>query len=293
MNKRKLTPPLEPDTALDWPTAAGEVETVMVEIQRKVRRRRRRAQLRAAAAFAVVALGTWSWRLASRPTTTSLVVTVPARQVFADGTIAELNSGARIRTHFTAAVRQVELLEGEAHFQVTKDEHRTFLVVADGITTRAVGTAFSVKRTAAMVEVLVTEGRVAIDRTNDVARGEPAAPALFLEAGKAASVALVNAFAADDKPQVDTLPAVQLAARLAWRVPRLEFSATPLNEALAAFNRHSPVKLVLREPALAKRRLSGIVRADNTAALLQLLETDFGLTARPGPSADEMWLVRE
>jgi transmembrane sensor len=78
-----------------------------------------------------------------------------------------------------------------------------------------------------------------------------------------------------------SVPAAELAERLAWRVPRLEFSQTPLAEALELFNRHSRVRLVLGDADLGNLHLSGIVRADNTAALLQLLKSDFGLRSEP------------
>ena len=74
---------------------------------------------------------------------------------------------------------------------------------------------------------------------------------------------------------------VDLAEQLAWRVPRLELNDTPLREAVALFNRHSRVRLELATPALGDLRVSGVVRADNTPALLQLLRADYGIEAEP------------
>jgi ferric-dicitrate binding protein FerR (iron transport regulator) len=70
-----------------------------------------------------------------------------------------------------------------------------------------------------------------------------------------------------------------MAERLAWRVPRLELSGTPLADAVEAFNQHSKVKLVIGDPSLARLQVSGIVRADQADALVSLLAANFGVTA--------------
>lgn len=81
----------------------------------------------------------------------------------ADGSRVDLNRGAAITVEFTATERRVRLERGEAHFTVTKDPTRPFVVEVDGVAVRAVGTAFSVKRGADSVAVLVTEGIVAVN----------------------------------------------------------------------------------------------------------------------------------
>src|SRR3546814_7473302 len=67
-------------------------------------------------------------------------------------------------------VRQVALKDGEAWFQVAKDRARPFVVEIGDVRVRAVGTAFAVKRTAAGVDVQVTEGVVEIWRVGDEAK---------------------------------------------------------------------------------------------------------------------------
>jgi transmembrane sensor len=65
--------------------------------------------------------------------------------------------------------------------------------------------------------------------------------------------------------------------RLAWRTPRLEFSSTPLAEAIPMINEHSAVKLSLDDPALGSLRISGLLRADNVESLFRLLEVEHGI----------------
>lgn len=86
----------------------------------------------------------------------------PRVVALADGTEVRLNAGSEIVERFSADERRVELTRGEAHFTVTKDPARPFVVDAGGLRVRAIGTAFNVSRAAARTEVLVTEGRVAV-----------------------------------------------------------------------------------------------------------------------------------
>ena len=80
-----------------------------------------------------------------------------------------------------------------------------------------------------------------------------------------------------------------LQSRLAWRSPRLEFSGTPLIEAIALINRHNRVQFIIEDPELARTRVSGIFGAVNTAAFVRLLESGFDIQSeRRG--ADEIVL---
>jgi transmembrane sensor len=204
--------------------------------------------------------------------------------------VVDLNAGARITVDFSASLRRIVLERGEAHFQVAKDHTRTFVVAVDGVEVRAVGTAFAVRRGDAAVDVLVTEGRVAIDQTGANERPAVAAPSrpagiagtaqtiALLDAGHRVTVPLAPAPATGTVPVVQSVSAAETNQRLAWRVPRLEFSGTPLGEAIPLFNRHSPRQLVL-DSALASLQVSGTLRADDTDSLLLLLKNEFGIEA--------------
>jgi ferric-dicitrate binding protein FerR (iron transport regulator) len=80
---------------------------------------------------------------------------------------------------------------------------------------------------------------------------------------------------------VRSVPSGERRERLNWRVPLLEFSGTPLAEAIPMFNRHGRRHLVL-DPALGRLQLSGTLRADDTDSLFILLRNEFGIIAVPG-----------
>ena len=162
----------------------------------------------------------------------------------------------------------MRLVHGEAHFTVAPNREVPFIVSADGVDLRAVGTAFTVEVTSGSVDVLVTEGRVAVEST---AHSTP--ELALLEAGQGIVVER-TALACTMQPSVSE---EDQKSRLAWRVPRFELSSTPLAELVECFNRHGVVRLELADPSLGTLQLGGVLRPDRPHALLHILRTDFGL----------------
>ncbi|MGH7944717.1 MAG: FecR family protein, partial [Opitutaceae bacterium] len=282
-------------TMLDRPRNAGRGDLMVRELGRRAthRRRRRRAGVGVAAAIAFAACGViWQMQPVSRVpsivSTGNAVLVLPEKRMLPDGSIVELRVGARIDVDFSRAVRRVSLQSGEAHFQVTKNVERPFVVTVGNVDVRAVGTAFAVQRGNTAIEVFVTEGRVAIEKqsatfagTTAATTAESVAPAtketlatvdagnrLRVEVGAAATTALPGA-----------MTAAELAERLAWRAPRLEFSAVPLADAVALMNRHSSVRIEIADPVLARVPINGLFRADNTETFVRLIEASCGAKA--------------
>src|SRR5690348_5790981 len=122
----------------------------------------------AAGLACVAAFGAW-WALGSAGTHTYRTdVGGLSRVVLRDGSAVTLNTDTDLRVHFTGGRRNVDLLRGEAQFQVAHDRSRPFEVKAAGRIVRAVGTAFDVRvESPQSLEVTVTEGRVAVVGASD------------------------------------------------------------------------------------------------------------------------------
>ena len=262
--------------ALAWAAGGGKGGALSREIAATVgrRQRRRRATVVSATCAALLIFGVL-WLAPTRTRVAPVAApaaAAPAVKALPDGSRVELRPGARIAVDFSVGARHVTLLAGEAYFAVSKDPARPFTVAAHGVEVRAVGTEFSVDLTAGRVEVIVTEGRVAVGQSaNPTAAAQPLAT---LDAGDRVVVDSVGA----TPLAVEKISKAAIAAEHAWRVPRLELAGTPLAEVVALFNRHGPVRLTL-DPALADLRLGGALRADNTDALLRLLADEFGIVA--------------
>lgn len=183
----------------------------------------------------------------------------------ADGSSLLLQRGSVTTVSFVPAERRIALQQGEAHFTVAHDTARPFIVSVDGVRIRAVGTAFNVERQPSGVEIVVTEGVV------EVTREAPAAPTdapLRLAHHQTAFIPLAPAA---PLPAPAQLNEHDLRVRLAWQAPRLHFADTPLAEAVAQFNRYSPVQLTLADPSLGARAVGGEFDAANAVAFAQLL----------------------
>lgn len=277
-------------TELDRPLQAGAADLLMEELKKRAKRRQRRRMTLASAAVAALLLAAVAGRnLWESPQpemivpSTKAVVLLPSVRSLPDGSVMELSDNAEVAVEFSPAIRRVSLKRGEAHFQVVKNKQRPFIVAAGRVEVRAVGTAFVVQRGTTDIEVVVTEGRVAVNAAaaekNVPAAAGPAAPVnlAFVDAGSGVAVSLParpNAM-----PAVRPLTESELGARVAWRQPRLEFSGTPLIEAAALMNRHSRVQLRIEDPAVGRLRVSGIFGAQNCDSFVRVLEMTFDLKA--------------
>ncbi len=231
----------------------------------------------ALAVAAAVAVGFFALRPSpSAVAAQTVALAAPIEQrTLEDGSIVSLNRGAEIVVNFSAETRRVQLVKGEANFQVAKNKARPFIVSAAGIDVRAVGTAFNVRLGASAVEVLVTEGKVQVDQPASAAG--TAAPLLpVLEAGQRTVVSLVLESPA---PRVATLSGAEMETRLAWQPRLLDFTDAPLGDIVAEFNRRNPVRLLLADAALMELRFSASFRSDNVEGFVRLMESDFGMRA--------------
>jgi len=244
------------------------------------RRRRRMAWITAASLplAAAIAIGLFVRRSlpsppAARPDaadSSAALVSAIEQRTLEDGSLVELNRGSIASVQFTPAERRITLERGEAHFTVQKDPNRPFIVTANGVSVRAVGTAFDVRLDPTAVEVLVTEGRVQIGNPMK----SPEIP--IVEAGQRAIVSLGSAA---PLPQVSNVSSEEIDRFLTWQPRMLDFTAAPLSAIVDEFNRHNPVKLVVGEPAIGALKISATFPSDNVDGFVRLLEAGFNIRA--------------
>lgn len=276
---------------LDWPVHTGSSDRILAGLrQRAHRRQRRRRSLQASTAALLVVLGLfWIFRSehVSSPRPGVLIVQAPRQQTLPDGSTVELNDDAEIDIRYGPHERRVVLRRGSAHFKVEKDQGRPFLVSTETFTARAVGTAFMVSLEAQRVALLVTEGRVAIDRplappatpAPDKPPSVVATPEVLALVSAGESVAVIPNTDQPTLPNVHPLPPEEWQEHMAWRSPRLEFNGTPLDEVVAIVNQHNREQLIIADPSLKALQLSGALRADRIEALLAMLAADFNVAS--------------
>lgn len=198
--------------------------------------------------------------------------------VLPDGSTVDLNSRSKIEIRYSDLGREVELLAGQALFNVARDPARPFVVTSGNTRVRAVGTQFDVYRKRRGTVVTVLEGRVAIQ--GDLAsagsrntRGRASAPAsspadaagfaeVLLNAGGQAVITAV-AIRETERPN--------LTGAVAWRQRQLVFESAPLAEVAEEFNRYNTRQLVIEDRDLDEFYISGVFSSTDPASLIRFL----------------------
>jgi transmembrane sensor len=186
-----------------------------------------------------------------------------------------LHRGSRISFGNFPAARRIRLLTGEAHFTVSKTSAQPFIVHADQVTIRDLGTAFDVRLDFARVAVLVTEGSVAVSNLAATAATTNESQTLLTVGQRA----IVQTASPVPIVEVAAPASHEIEAALAWKSHRLSFERTPLADALVELNRYNVAQLAVGDPAIATDLIAGSVQSDNLDGFVRLLESGFGITA--------------
>jgi len=234
-------------------------------------RTRRGLAWAAAAAVLLAVLGSVLW-VEQEPVDRYVTGVGEQRTVpLADGSVVTLNTATQIRLHFSPSHRDVELVSGQADFEVAKDPARPFIVTVGDRTVRAVGTKFDVYKTSDNVIVTLIEGKVAVTSTGSSSSasesGYPGSPEVVLSPGEQLSYGMK--VRSGERKRAD-IPRVE-----AWRSRKLDFNDTPLTEAIAEANRYTTTQIVLHAPELRDARISGRFDAGRSDLFVEGLQGYF------------------
>jgi transmembrane sensor len=270
---------------LNQPRREGSAPAALHELEHRERRRvRRNAFILATTSLGVAAAVVLSLLPARPPAVgpnpSPTIVHRPNRQTLADGSAVELNAGAEILVAFSDTARRVKLRSGEALFQVARDASRPFVVVAGKVEVRAIGTAVAVRHDAAHVDVLVTEGRVSVNRTVAVPEELMESPLqpVYVDAGRRVRVS--DALPGAMPPPLESVTQAQISQALAWRGRRLEFTGTPLLEAVELFNEQNSLQLSVADTRTGTLKITGIFWSDDPEGFVRLLESGLNVEAK-------------
>ncbi len=229
---------------------------------------RRNAWLkRIAASVLVLAIGGAVAVYMLRPVRTTFETPVGAHETvhLSDGSTMELNTDTAVRATIDKKQRKVVLDRGEAYFQVTHDSARPFVVVAGNRRITDLGTKFSVRRNGDDVVVVVTEGKVRVEKLNS-----PSPDPILAKRDMQVLATADNTITAVRTPQ-------QVANGLGWRQGLLIFNQETLADVAIEFNRYNQKKLVIADDDVGHTQIGGKFDATNVEAFGRLLREGFGL----------------
>jgi transmembrane sensor len=251
----------------------------------------------AVAASTLVAVVTGGWFYSQRGTYST--GTGEQRSVrLEDGSLMELNSRSRVRVRYAEHERIVEMLEGQAFFQVAKDAARPFLVRSDSTNVLAIGTQFDVYRRDSGTTVTVVDGRVAVFSSTLERAPEPPQSAVAPGARSGAArvddieQSVVGRQLLQAGEQITIAPQhaptqphrADATAATAWTQHKIILHGTPLSEVAVEFNRYNTRQLVITDPSLANTQITGVFSSTDPDSLLRFLRSLPDVDVQEGPA---------
>ena len=206
-----------------------------------------------------------------------------------DGTEIELNARTSISVRIDDRQREVELIQGEAVFDVKKDD-RPFVVRTEHGTVAALGTVFAVSTGSRRDEVTVLEGAVSVSSgriTLPLTQydGQP-----LVSAGVQSSTLLAGDGAEISAGNVTSrhLGNGGIEQQLSWRSGFVVFSNEPLSSALAEMSRYTDTSVHIADRDLGGLRISGRFSTHGIDDFLSQLSDKYQVTV---DAAETDWVV--
>jgi transmembrane sensor len=186
------------------------------------------------------------------------------RLTLSDGSQVELNTDTAVRIDLDGQTRAVELLRGEAFFQIRHNAARPFVVTAAGHRIVDLGTKFLVRTAPESLRVALLEGSARLESMQSQQR------AVVLSRGDIA-------VATTDVMRVSRTTERELSENLAWRRGAIVFRNERLDAAVVEFNRYGGPQLIVANADAAKLRVNGTFLTTGGEDFAAIAREIFGL----------------
>ncbi|MBT4522395.1 MAG: FecR family protein [Halieaceae bacterium] len=184
----------------------------------------------------------------------------------ADSSRLSLNTASRVQVTYNDERRYVELIQGEAYFEVAKDSSRPFEVELGSARVTAIGTAFNIYRDDMASAITVTEGVVRVTELGDTGGRAP-----MVEVLHANQQLTANTMGLQASSKVD------VAELIAWRRGELIANEMPLPELVAQIERYNGTHILITDSNVAALTVSGVFELNQPRAILDALELSLDL----------------
>lgn len=184
--------------------------------------------------------------------------------VLPDGSSVVMGGLTKVSVSYRQDVRRIELVEGQALFNVAKEPERPFVVRSGNGMITARGTEFDVKRDTDNMTVTLVHGAVDVNATN-----ASKARDVRLRAGMQVHVSAVG--------NMSEPAFVDVRRVLAWREGQLNYENAKLSTIVADLNRYSPRPITIDDDAVGATRVSGSIRTMAIENWLAGLATAFDI----------------
>jgi ferric-dicitrate binding protein FerR (iron transport regulator) len=194
-----------------------------------------------------------------------------------DGTVVTLNAGATLtfNPRFDGSIRRVALT-GEAWFEVARDKCKPFIIAAENVRIRVIGTSFFVntKSSNDTKEIILSSGIVRVYYEN-----KPQTMALLYPGEKAELLSNGYQIIRTTNEDVNFL---------SWKTKHMVFDNTPLKEVVALLTKVYHSKISLSDAQLSDCRITTTFDGQSLESVLNVLKATLDLQARDTGSGFEL-----
>lgn len=183
--------------------------------------------------------------------------------VLADGSEVHINSSSQISypSIFEEKYRRVKL-NGEAFFDVARDENKPFIIEAGNFEVKVLGTSFNVRQVGDEVEVFVETGKVQLYNPNKLTES------VIIEPGYVGKISANNV--AKVKNTNDNITS--------WRTKTLKFKETQLNQVISDLENTYDKSIVFDSENINNYKLTSVYNNQDFEVVIQSICISFNLT---------------
>ncbi len=167
-----------------------------------------------------------------------------------DGSRVILHAGSKLEVPLSFNKKERDLyLEGEAYFEVAPDESKPFIVHSENALTRVLGTKFLVRAwpdERHQVEVVVSEGKVALGQNNKAGLRDPGETILTKNQKGQIS----------DAGVAKVINNVDMNWYMGWTQGKLSFNDRPLNEIIPKLERWYAIEIQTSDVEIGRKKLT-------------------------------------
>lgn len=216
-------------------------------------------------------------------TRTNVIVEVANAEIFetqkgesrrfrlSDGSFVQLNTNSRIEVKYSDYFREINLIKGEAFFDVAKNKSKPFIVEVGNMRVRALGTQFNINKRLKRIEVTVLEGKIRVSKEVQD-RPDNAQKMWVSDIGAGEQVITLYHDSKRDRDADQEFyksDHLNLQAILSWRDNKLMFDNRDLIDVIEDFNRHNDQIIILADPGLSQLKITGTFNPNDPESFIQ------------------------
>lgn len=187
------------------------------------------------------------------------------------GTTLTLDTDTRVDITIASDDRKLSLVRGRLFLDVMRRQEMPFMVEVGDLLLESAEGAFSLQSLVnSPITALVTKGSLIVSQSHGLFGQKRTVTVGTDHALTVASDARLGA--ADVRP----VAAAQQEQLLAWRDGMLSFGGEMLADAVRAFDRYGPARIVVADPELARQKITGLFKADDPSGFATAVAASFG-----------------